>query len=112
VVREFVVSNGRETDFERVFGVDGIWPELPRRRSARYLGSKLQSESKAGRRYRLFDYWRSHEDFELFRARYQQAYERFTGLIASEGLVESETVLGSFYQDDPDSDGGMDLAPT
>src|SRR5690242_14153459 len=46
VVREFLVREGCETDFERIFGLEGIWPEFLKR-SRQYLGSLLQLESQA-----------------------------------------------------------------
>ncbi len=110
IVREFVISEGRERDFEKVFGSDGIWPELLRW-SAEYLGTEFRLESKAGRRYKVFDYWQSHEDFESFRKQHQQQYEKFSQLIASDGLVLRETVLGSFYRNESDFDEGTGLVP-
>jgi heme-degrading monooxygenase HmoA len=105
-----VVSEGREQDFEKVFGRDGIWTELLRG-SAGYRGSSLRMELMGWRRrYKVFDHWRSHEDFERFREQRQQEYEKFSLWVRSEGLVERETVLGSFY-DEPDFDAGTGLVP-
>ena len=67
---------------------------------------------KAERQYRVTDYWLSHESFEDFRQRYQLEYEKFSRLIASDGLVERETLLGSFYRGDSDLDEGIDLVPS
>ena len=111
IVREFVVALGRDEDFKKVFGSDGIWPELLRR-SAEYLGTDCRLEAETERRYRVLDYWLSHESFEDFRQRYQPEYEKFSRLIASEGLVERETLLGSFYRGDSDFDEGIDLVPS
>jgi len=103
-VREFEVVAGREADFERVFGRDGIWSEFLKL-SPRYLGSSIRLEvDRRGRRYKVLDEWRSHEDFEAFRQEQQAGVERFKAFLAAEGLVERETVLGSFYQDDSDWD--------
>ena len=103
-MREFEVVAGREADFERVFGRDGIWSEFLKL-SPRYLGSSIRLEvDRRGRRYKVLDEWRSHEDFEAFRQEQQAGVERFKAFLAAEGLVERETVLGSFYQDDSDWD--------
>jgi len=110
VVREFVVAEGRERDFQKIYGPNGIWPELLRR-SEEYLGTDWKLESETERRYRVFDCWRSHWGFESFRAWYQREYERFNRLIASEHLLERETFLGSFYKGDSDSGEGSLLAP-
>ena len=104
IVREFIVGEGREEDFKRVFGTEGIWPEFLRR-SEGYVKTDWKVESEAERRYRLLDRWASHESFEGFREKYQVEYEKFSRLIAGEGLVERETVLGSFYEDGPDESG-------
>jgi hypothetical protein len=109
IVRELVVAEGREEDFRKIFGPEGIWSELLRR-SAEYLGTDCRPEAE--RRFRVTDYWLSHESFEDFRRRYQLDYEKFSRLIASEGLVERETLLGSFYRGDSDFDEGIDLVPS
>jgi hypothetical protein len=108
IVREFVVVAGREEDFKKVFGPEGIWAELLRR-SAEYLGTDCRLEAEAERRFRVLDYWLSHESF---RRQYQLEYEKFSRLIASEGLVERETLLGSFYRGELDFDEGIDLVPS
>ena len=111
IVREFVVAEGREEDFKRIFGPEGIWSELLRR-SAEYVGTDCRLEAEIERRYRVLDYWLSHEGFESFRGQYQLEYEKFSRLIASEGLVEWETLLGSFYRGESDFDEGIDLVPS
>jgi len=111
IVREFVVAQGREEDFKKIFGPEGIWFELLRR-SGEYQGTDCRQEAESERRFRVTDYWLSHESFEDFRQQYQLEYEKFSRLIASEGLVERETLLGSFYRGDSDLDEGMDLVPS
>jgi hypothetical protein len=111
IVREFVVAEGREEDFKKIFGPEGIWFELLRR-SAEYLGTDCRLEVEAERQYRVLDYWLSHESFEDFRQRYQLEYEKFSRLIASDGLVERETLIGSFYRGESDFDEGIDLVPS
>ena len=111
VVREFLVGAGRERDFERIFGPEGIWPEFLRR-SGHYLGTELWLRSKTERRFRLKDYWRSHVGFEAFRAIHQLDCDRLNQLIAREELVVREEFLGAFYADDPGSDEGDDLVPS
>ncbi len=75
------------------------------------MGSELKVQSRTDRRFQVFDYWRSHEDFESFREERQQEYEKFSLWIRSERLVERETVLGSFYKDESDFDEGTGLVP-
>jgi hypothetical protein len=109
IVREFVVAEGREEDFRKIFRPEGIWSDLLRR-SAEYVGTDCRLEAE--RRYKVMDCWLSHESFEDFRQRYQLEYEKFSRLIASEGLVERETLLGSFYRGESDFDEGIDLVPS
>jgi hypothetical protein len=111
IVREFVVAEGREEDFRKIFGPEGIWFELLRR-SGEFVGTDCRLEAAAERRYRVLDYWLSHESFEDFRRQYQLEFEKFSRLIASDGLVERETLLGSFYRGDSDLDEGIDLVPS
>ena len=102
---------GRERDFARVFGQEGIWPELLRR-SPQFLGSTLLMELQGWRiSFRLCDYWLAHEGFEVFRQQYQREYEAFSRFIAGEGLVERETLLGSFYVGESDFGEGSGLVP-
>ena len=99
------MNEGREQDFEKVFGRDGIWFDFLRR-SAGFVANYLRVELRAGRqRYKVFDCWRTHEDFEGCRQQRQQEIERFNLLIRTEGLVASETFLGSFYVGGSDESG-------
>ena len=91
----FWIREGRERDFERIFERDGIWPELLRR-SRQFFGSELRFESELERRFTLLDYWESHVGFEAFRAIHQVDCQRFDRLVASEGLVAREELLGAF----------------
>ena len=110
-MRRFLVSEGRENDFERIFGPGGIWPEFLSR-SRQYLGSELRVDSKTERRFRLKDFWESHVGFEVFRSIHQLDCDRFDQLIAREELIVREEFLGAFYVNDFDSDEGDDLVPS
>jgi hypothetical protein len=106
-----LVSEGREADFERIFGLEGIWPELLKR-SRHYLGSLLHLESQAERRYRLQDSWSSHLGFEAFRRSHQLDCDKLEQFIRREELVIREWLLGAFYLNDPDSEEGDELVPS
>ena len=95
---------GRERDFEEIFGQDGIWEEFLRL-SPGYLKSELYRVPGNRARYQIFDYWRSHEDFEDCRRERQQAIERFGLLFLDERLVLKHALLGSFYEEGPDESG-------
>jgi len=109
-VREFWVREGCERNFWKVFGSDGLWSELLRR-SDQYVRTELRVESTAERRYRTFDYWKSHLGFERFREQHQADCDNLSRLIANEEWIEREILLGSFYVDESDADEGTDLVP-
>ncbi|MFL6437102.1 MAG: hypothetical protein ACJ71Q_05945 [Terriglobales bacterium] len=111
VVREFWVREGREADFEGIFGPGGIWPDFLKR-SRSYLGSQLWLESKTERRFQLRDFWQSHVGFEAFRAIHQLDCHRLEQLIAREQLVAREEFVGAFYVNDPEWGEGDDLVPS
>ena len=50
-------------------------------------------------------------DFEDFRERHQYDVEQFQKWLASKELVEQETLLGTFYSDDPDGGEDSGLVP-
>ena len=109
IVREFWVREGCGEDFELVFGPDGIWPELLQPRSDGFLGTLLHRSP--GNRYQVRDCWKSHMDFEDFRERHQYDVEQFQKWLASKELVDQETLLGAFYDnEEPGDDAGLVVA--
>ena len=102
------MTERRARDFEEAFGPEGIWVALLNR-SDGYLTTEVGCEPDS--RYRVTDYWNSHVGFEAFRQRFATDVERFSRLLLAEGVVESETLLGSFYEDLPGADNGDDLVP-
>jgi heme-degrading monooxygenase HmoA len=107
IVREFKVKAGSENDFELVFGSAGVWCELLHRYSDGYFGTEVQIVAPEERRYTVRDLWKSHWDFEVFRTRQQHEVERFRDWLVSQDMVEQETLLGSFYTDEPGDDAGL-----
>jgi heme-degrading monooxygenase HmoA len=95
--------DGRQADLEVVFGKAGIWSELLRRAEG-YAGTEIWCESSAERRYRVLDFWRSHREFELFRARFVAERERFHSLLISGGIVSKFEVVGTYYDERGDGD--------
>ena len=91
--------DGRQADLEVVFGPDGIWAEFLRRAPG-YIATEVECESQAERRYRVLDFWSWHRYFELFRERFGAEYEKFERLIAAEGVVEREELVGAYYEKD------------
>jgi hypothetical protein len=106
IVRELVAGEGREEDLTRVYGPEGIWAELLRS-SPGFLSTECHVHSRAERRFRVLDYWWSHETFEGFRRERQTECEKFSLLVHAEGMVERETVLGVFYEDESGPEEGL-----
>ena len=95
--------DGRQRDLEAVFEVAGIWRELLSR-VAGYAATEIWCESPAERQYRVLDVWRSHREFEIFRARFAEELERFQALLVSEGIASRFEVVGMYYDERGDGD--------
>ncbi len=107
IVREFKVKIGCEKDFELVFESGGVWCWMLQRCSDGFTDTELQVVSMEDRRYKVLDSWKSHGDFEFFREHHQPEVEQFRKWLARKDLVEQETLLGSFYTDEPGDDAGL-----
>ena len=95
--------DGRQADFEAVFGPDGIWRELLRR-SKGYTRTEAWCESSSERRYRVRDFWKSHREFELFREQFAVEVERFQSLLIREEIISKFEVVGTYYDERSDGD--------
>jgi len=51
------------------------------------------------------DFWSWHRNFEIFRARFQDEFERFEEWLRSERLIEKEQFLGAYYEKPEDETG-------
>ena len=96
---------GRQSDFEGIFGVAGVWKRLLSQ-SDGYLITEVWCESSESRQYRVKDFWNWHRSFENFRARFQREFERFESWIIVEGLIEKEQFLGAYYERNDRDEGG------
>ena len=95
--------DGRQRDLETVFGAAGIWSELLGRAEG-YAGTEIWCESPAERQYRGLDGWRSHREFEIFRAWFADEVDRFQALLVSEGIASKFEVVGTYYDERGDGD--------
>jgi hypothetical protein len=91
----FWIGEGKEAEFEDVFGPTGPWNTFLRR-SEGYRGTEIKCESQAERRFRVLDFWTTHCDFEAFRSRFAADYDRFNRLVSEEGLVEKQVLVGTY----------------
>ena len=103
IVWQFDVRNGQESEFERLYGVDGEWTAM-NRHTRSYLGSSFLRDQARPSRYVVIEYWSEMLVYERHRA-----YR--SNLIAAleeqrSALVESVEPLGIFTAlDVPDRAG-------
>ena len=102
IMWQFDVKNGRETEFEQMYGVDGEWTAM-NRGSRSYIGSSFLRDQNRSSRYILIEYWSEMIVYERHRAHRSDASaleERRTS------LIESVEPLGIFTAlDVPDRTG-------
>ena len=95
------VGEGKEPEFEDVFGPSGAWSSFLRR-SEGYRGTEVRCESQAERRHRVLDFWASHREFEVFREKFAEDYDRFNRQVSEEGVIEKQILVGTYYTDEPE----------
>ena len=94
-VWEFAVFPGRESDFIRYYGPQGIWAQLFRK-SPGYIGTLLLQDGRQPHRYLTVDRWRTQAEHDAFLARFRQDYQRVDK--ECEALSSSERELGSYWE--------------
>jgi heme-degrading monooxygenase HmoA len=92
ILWEFLVREGKEGEFRRIYGPEGDWTILFRR-GAGYLSTELWSDPDNPRRFLTLDRWTSREAFDEFRRRWQVEYRALDQ--ACEALTEREEPVGS-----------------
>jgi len=103
IMWQFDVKDGRETEFEQLYGVDGEWTVV-NRQSRSYLGTSFLRDQNRLSRYILVEYWSEMIVYEQHRgsrsAKVDALKER------SAALVVSVEPLGVFTAlDVPDRSG-------
>ena len=93
IVWQFNVKNGREAEFEQLYGADGEWTTM-NRHTRSYLGSSFLRDQSEPSRYLVIEYWS-----EMLVAEQHRAFR--TGALAEfesrrTALVESTEPLGVF----------------
>ena len=56
VIWQFDVKQGREKEFEKLYGADGEWTAL-NRQTRSYLGSSFLQDQNRSSRYLVIEYW-------------------------------------------------------
>ena len=85
------IDQGWAALFEAIYGPDGDWAQLFRQAEG-YCGTELLRQDDG--LYATIDRWESAADFERFRQRFAEDYQRLDA--RCEALTESEEFIGSF----------------
>jgi quinol monooxygenase YgiN len=103
IMWQFAVKDGRESEFEELFGADGDWT-LMNRHTRSYLGSSFLRDQSLSSRYIVIEYWSEmlvYEQHRAYRSNAIETLEERRGV-----LVESVEPLGVFTAlDVPDRSG-------
>jgi quinol monooxygenase YgiN len=103
IMWQFAVKNGRETEFEQLFGADGEWTLL-NRQTRSYLGSSFLRDQAQSSKYVVIEYWSEMIVYEQHRTYRSDAIASLEERRAT--LLESVEPLGVFTAlDVPDRTG-------
>ena len=93
VMWQFDVKTGQETEFERLYGVEGEWTAI-NRRTRSYLGSSFLHDQVRASRYILIEYWSEMIVYEKHRESRSAAIASLEE--RSRSLVDTVEPLGIF----------------
>jgi hypothetical protein len=93
IMWQFDVKDGRETEFEELYGADGEWTAM-NRLSRSYLGTSFLHDQNRSSRYIVIEYWSEMVVYEQHRAFRSDAVDSLEE--RSRTLVESVEPLGVF----------------
>jgi heme-degrading monooxygenase HmoA len=91
IIWEYIVAEGQQAEFERVYGPEGEWAQLFKKAKG-YIGTELLRDSDRPRHYITIDRWDSSSAFDSFQENYHGEYEAIDA--RSENLTERETRIG------------------
>ena len=93
VMWQFDVKNGQESEFERLYGVEGEWARL-NRQTRSYLGTSFLRDQNRASRYIVIEYWSEMVVYEQHRAYRSDAIASLEGHRTT--LVDTVEPLGIF----------------
>jgi hypothetical protein len=103
IMWHFDVKNGREAEFEKLYGADGDWTAM-NRQTRSYLGTSFLRDQSRSSRYIVIEYWSEMIVYEHHRDSRAAAIESLEE--RSKTLIESMEPLGIFTAlDVPDRTG-------
>ena len=93
IMWQFDVKDGRETDFEQLYGEDGEWATM-NRQTRSYLGSSFLRDQNRAMRYIVIEYWSEMIVYEQHRTYRSDAIASIETHLAT--LVDKVEPLGIF----------------
>jgi len=96
ILWEFEPVQGREADFRKAYGPEGVWARFFQRGSG-YLGTALFTDPEHPGRYVTEDRWLTRKYFDQFRVQYADAYRDLDR--ECEPLTKREKLIGGFETD-------------
>ena len=93
IMWQFDVKNGREKEFEQLYGADGEWIAM-NRQSRSYLGTSFLRDQNRSSRYIIVEYWSEMIVYEQHRESRSAAIASLEERSAT--LVDSVEPLGIF----------------
>ena len=93
IMWQFDVKDGREADFEQLYGVEGEWTTLSRH-SRSYLGTSFLRDQNLSSRYIVIEYWSEMIVYEQHKAYRSDAITSIEEKRTT--LVEAVMPLGIF----------------
>jgi heme-degrading monooxygenase HmoA len=94
VIWEFLVREGMEKRFERIYGAHGDWVQLFARDSG-YIRTELVHESNSAS-YLTLDFWTSETAYDAFRKQHRAEYKTID--LKCEGITKTEREIGRFVR--------------
>ena len=103
VVWRFDVKDGKNTEFEELYGADGEWTRM-NRLTRSYLGTSFLRDQNHPSRYLMLEYWSEMVVYEQHRAYQSEAIASFEE--RRDALVDSFEPVGIFTALDVPSRAG------
>ncbi|HEU5179970.1 MAG TPA: antibiotic biosynthesis monooxygenase [Candidatus Polarisedimenticolia bacterium] len=95
IVWEFVVHAATRSEFEALYGPQGVWAKLFAS-SPSFLGTRLLRETRDSSRYLTLDRWQDRDVYEDFLRRHLSEYRDLDARCSS--LTLRESPLGCFEE--------------
>lgn len=93
IMWQFNVKDGREAEFEQLYGEDGQWATM-NRQTRSYLGSSFLRDQNQPSRYLVIEYWSEMLVYEQHRTYRSDAMTSIEGQLSE--LTDSVEPLGIF----------------